>query len=335
MRRPTPLLTPSMRPRPGSRRRLRVAALALLLGVGSATAARAQGGHGIGELPLASEAGATASVAADAVPTPAPPEPAPDERWTSFLPFMAEEAKKRGYELPAPFGFGMIYNYLARDIRVDDVRLAVNGGPEQSVSRFLDLGSNSRVNAAIARLDAWLLPFLDIYLLAGYLNNESTSHGVVTLTTEFPRPRTREYEFTVETGLDGVVAGGGVTLATGYRDFFLTVDANYSQTDIGFADRFSALVGSARAGWNGKVDTVPLRVWLGANYWDTDNTARSTVEVPELGTVDFEADQGPRHPWNPTLGVSTTLGRHFDLVAEYGFNFDDVQIVVAGVTARY
>jgi hypothetical protein len=276
-----------------------------------------------------------ATAASDAALQSTAAAPASDERWTSFLPFMAEEAKKRGYELPAPFGFGIIYNYLARDIRVDDVRLAVNGGVEQPVSRFLDLGSNSRVNAAIARLDAWLLPFLDIYLLAGYLNNESTSHGVVTLTTQFPRPKTREYEFTVETGLDGVVAGGGLTLATGYRDFFLTVDANYSQTDIGFADRFSALVASARAGWNGKVDTFPLRLWLGANYWDTDNTARSTVEVPDLGTVAFEADQGPRNPWNPTIGASTTLAGHFDLVAEYGFNFDDVQIVIAGVTARY
>ncbi|MBK7975127.1 MAG: hypothetical protein IPK07_18200 [Deltaproteobacteria bacterium] len=81
----------------------------------------------------------------------------PDERWTSFLPFVAEEAKERGYGLPAPFGFGMIYNYLARDIRVDDVRLAVNGGPGAVGEPLPRSGLNSRVNAAIARLDAWLL----------------------------------------------------------------------------------------------------------------------------------------------------------------------------------
>ncbi|NJO55359.1 MAG: hypothetical protein HC834_02265 [Rhodospirillales bacterium] len=71
------------------------------------------------------------------------------ERWSSFLPLMAGEATSRGYELPLPFGLSAIYNFIERDIQVDDLRLGLDGGSPQSVSRFVDLGSDSRVNVAL------------------------------------------------------------------------------------------------------------------------------------------------------------------------------------------
>jgi len=71
------------------------------------------------------------------------------------------------------------------------------------------------------------------------------------------------------------MGGGGLTLAAGYRSFFVMGDVNYSQTDIGFDDRFKALIGSVRAGWNGKILDVPVRLWVGGVYWGTRSTARS------------------------------------------------------------
>jgi hypothetical protein len=63
------------------------------------------------------------------------------------------------------------------------------------------------------------------------------------------------------------MGGGGLTVAAGYRDFFFMGDVNYSQTDIGFDDRFRALIGSIRTGWNGKILDVPVRFWVGGVYW--------------------------------------------------------------------
>ena len=258
----------------------------------------------------------------------------PEKRWSSFLPMMKEEALARGYELPLPFGVSVVYNYLARDVKVSDVRIGVDGEPPQSVSRFLDLGSTSDVNAGLLKADAWLLPFLNLYVLGGYIHNESISKGHVTEPRPGPLPP-REFDFTVPTKLDGFVGGGGLTLAAGYQDFFLMLDANYTQTDMGFDDRFRAFVGSARTGWNGKLGSVPTRLWVGGAYWDTANTARSTVDVPAVGRVSFEADQGPRNPWNMVVGGSVVLGRNWDCFLEYGFNFDDVNIVATGLTFRF
>jgi len=36
------------------------------------------------------------------------------------------------------------------------------------------------------------------------------------------------------------------------------------------------------------------------------------VNVPNVGRVSFEADQGPTHPLNPLVGASTTLFRRWD-----------------------
>jgi hypothetical protein len=254
-------------------------------------------------------------------------------RWSSFLPFMAEEATKRGYELPLPFGVSAIYNYIQRDIKVNDLRLGPVGSPPQSVSRFVDLGSTSHVDVGLTRIDAWLLPFLNVYGLLGYVHNKSFTRGIVTLPAIGGGSTT--FDFTAQTTLDGFVGGGGLTLAGGYRDFFVMVDANYSQTDMGFDDRFRALIASARTGWNGKISDVSVRLWLGVMYWDTKNTAKATVDVPGEGLLTFEADQGPKHPWNASVGSSVVLSKHWECFGEYGFNFDDVRLLALGLTFRF
>ncbi len=255
-------------------------------------------------------------------------------RRPSVLPFMAEEAIARGYELPLPFGVSFIYNYISRDIDVDDLRIGFNGAEKQSVSDFVNLGSTSDVNVGLARVDAWLLPFLNVYGLFGYVYNESTTRGTVTLPGPGPLPG-RSFDFSGESELDGFVGGGGLTLAAGYRELFVMADVNYSQTDMGFDDEFKALVASARIGWNGKIADRSMRFWGGVMYWDTYNTAIATVGVSGQGMVSFEADQGPEHPWNASIGTSIGLSRHWDFFAEYGFNFDDVQMFATGLTFRF
>jgi hypothetical protein len=247
---------------------------------------------------------------------------------------MADEARKRGYELPLPFGVSAIYTYIKRDIEVNDLRIGVNGAPVQSVSRFVNLGSTSEVDAGVSRFDAWLLPFVNVYALLGYIHNESNTRGTVTIPSLRP-PGSQTFDFAGETTLDGFLGGAGLTLAAGYRDFFLMADANYTQTDMGFDDRFHALIVSFRTGWNGKLCHVPTRLWVGAMYWDTENTAKATVDVPGVGAVSFEADQGPLHPWNASVGASVAFASHWEGAVEYGFNLRDVQVVAASLTFRF
>jgi hypothetical protein len=252
---------------------------------------------------------------------------------------MAEEARKRGYELPPPFGVSVVYNYLARDIEITDVRLGVNGGPLTSVSQYVDFGARSTVGAVLLKTDAWLLPFLNVYLLAGYIDNVSDTNIAVTLPIPPPLPGSQPIAIKKQTTLHGFVGGGGMTLAGGYKQLFVMADANYTQTDLGFDDSFRAIIVSARAGWNGKLGKTPFRAWLGAAYWDTRNTARGSVEVPGVGTLQFEADQGPKNPWNMTVGATGVVHRRqhhqYELFAEYGWSPGDLVFFAGGLTLRF
>lgn len=270
--------------------------------------------------------------AADATdPASAVEFPAGSKPWASFLPFMSEMATERGYELQLPIGVSGIYNYIQRDIDINGLRIGPAGSPTRNVSRLVNLGSNSEVNVGLTRLDAWMLPFLNVYGLAGYVDNHTVTQGTVSR----PGPRGQTIDILGTTDLNGFVGGFGLTLAGGYKDFFIMGDVNWSQTDLGFDDEFRATVASARAGWNGKISAVPARFWVGAMYWDTANIAKATGELPGHGLIRFEADQGPANPWNASVGASVGLSRHWEWFGEYGFNLDDVRLVVTGIVFRF
>lgn len=259
----------------------------------------------------------------------APPVPQEEPRWSDFLPFLKEEALSRGYQLPLPFGIGTTFTILTgRDIEVNDLKIGVDGAPPTSVSRFVDLGSESDVFNANLKLDAWLLPFLDVYLLLGYVYNESRTNVHVDVGGS-------EFDVDVETDLDGFVGGGGITLAGGYQEFFLVVDSNYSQTDIGFDDRFRALTASLRAGFQGELGGAPAQIWTGVAYWDTANIAKSSTDVPGVGRVAFEADQGPEYPWLLDFGSNVRIAREFELAVDLAFDFHGGMVATIAPIFRF
>ncbi len=261
-----------------------------------------------------------------ALPTPqlslAPPEVGGD----FGLPLLGDEARRAGYELPKPFGFSLIYTDIERDVRVTDVRVGVNGNSVKSVSSFVTLQARTHVNAAVGRFDVYLLPFLNLYGLLGYVNNETHISGTAKLRNGPAIP------IDVTTKIEGPVAGLGLTLAGGYKQAFIALDANRSETNLGFDDRFSATIVTLRTGWNGKVYGNPVRLWTGFTYWDTFATARGTSNA---GGVRFEADQGPTNPWNVVFGAHVTLHENFDLLFELGTNFNDVRVLTGGVSYRF
>jgi hypothetical protein len=236
----------------------------------------------------------------------------------SILPLLAEEATKRGIELPLPFGAGVVFYHLDRDIEISDVRIGVNGAPPTSVSQFAKLSSTSRVNNLNAKLDAWILPFVNVYAIAGYVWNTSDTRIDVALPPLLPGGPTRRHQLTIPTEIQGSVGGVGVTLAGGYGPYFMTYDANLAQADLGFDNRFKAVITSIRGGWNGKAGARPLRLWASVTDWNTFATATGTVADPDGGTIRFEVDQGPayrttygvggQYSWRPWLELAVDGG---------------------------
>ncbi|HEV8245851.1 MAG TPA: hypothetical protein VGP93_08780 [Polyangiaceae bacterium] len=247
-------------------------------------------------------------------------QPAFAQEEARMLPFLGEEARKRGYELPEPFGVGLVYYKLVRDIDVTDLRLGSNGAPPTSVSRYADLGSSTNVDNVNIKADAWLLPFLNVYGIVGKIWNKSDTTVNVTLPPLVPGGASRSFTTTLPTTLEGTVKGVGVTLAGGYESFFGALDVNWAKADLGFDERFKAVIASARAGWNGSADGRPLRAWANLTYWDTAATAKSSVPHPDGGTLNFEVEQGPKHPWTYGIGFSYSPKKWFDFNVDLGMD---------------
>jgi hypothetical protein len=266
---------------------------------------------------------------------PAPSAEAPAQKHRSGLPFMADEALKRGYELPLPFGAGVILTGLKdRKIDVTDVRVGVEGEP-RSVSELATLGSSSNVFNANLRFDTWILPFLNVYAIVGYVHNESDT----TIHAQIPRlgaiPGTIVLDKTVDTSLDGVVGGLGTTVAAGYKAFFFVGDFNYVRSDMGFDDAFTARIASLRAGWQGKAWERSFQVWLGVGSWDTAATATGHVDLDDGRTLKFEADQRPHTKWIYDLGTNVMLSRRWQLIFDVGADFNGGYTLVLGPTWRF
>lgn len=241
-------------------------------------------------------------------------------RWSSFLPLLKDEAVKRGIELPLPFGVATVYYHLDRAIEVTDVRIGRNGAPPTSVSHLAQLSSGSKVDNLDLKIDAWILPFLNVYVLGGYLWNESDTRIDVTLPPLVAGGAGREKVLHVPTSIEGSLGGVGMTVAGGYGPFFLTVDANAAQADLGFDDRFKAVVTSARGGWNGKLGRRPFRAWANVTDWNTFATARATVPDPDGGTLAFEADQGPAYRYTYGVGQQYSFTRRWEFATDVGFD---------------
>jgi hypothetical protein len=238
------------------------------------------------------------------------------------LPFLGDLARDRGIELPLPFGAGVVGYYIDRHIAVTEVRVGRGGAAPSPVSDFAQLAANASVGNLNVKFDVWLLPFVNLYAIAGYVKNESETTLDLTLPPLLPGGEPRSRRLTVPTAMDGSVGGLGATLAGGYGPFFLALDVNAARADLGFDDRFKAVVTSLRTGWNGRVDGRALRVWANATYWDTFATAKGTVEDPDGGgSLSFEVDQGPAHPWTYGAGTQYSARRWLDIAVDLGVDF--------------
>lgn len=254
----------------------------------------------------------------------------------SIFPLLAEEARKRGYELPLPYGAAVVLTGLKdRQIEVTDVRLGLEGNPGTSISDFVHLGSSSDVFNANLKADLFVTPFLNVYGLVGYVHNESDTRADVTISTPGPGGGEVVYERRIQTELDGVVGGLGVALAAGYQNFFLVADASYIQSDLGFDDAFTATIATVRAGYQGKLGGMPLQMWLGVGSWDTAATAVGHTDLPDGSRFIFEADQRPHTKWMYDVGSNIEFSKRFQLVADVGFDFEGGYLLVVGPTWRF
>ena len=247
-----------------------------------------------------------------------------------------------GHELPLPLGisanvFFMEQDMEAQSIAVDIPPLPLPTGPLQlppglpAESAKLE----SRVTTTTAKIDAWLLPFLNVYGVAGYVDGETTASGfsVGGLPPELASLLPNSFAI----AYSGSTYGVGGTLAAGYNQFFASLDANYTESDLDIGDStIEAFVISPRVGITGDLGGLNGALYVGAMYQDVDEQQNGTVKFPIMGTsvpVGYDVISAAKEEWNYLVGANLKASESWNYGIEVGFS--DRTHVMATLNYRF
>jgi hypothetical protein len=253
-----------------------------------------------------------------------------------LLPLGADWAREKGIDLPLPFGVGAFFILMSRDIEVTDVQIQFEGRPKESINDFASFAVRNSTTVGALRLDAWILPLLNLYAMAGYTWTNSNLNARFTIDRIIlPRPPV-VIEIEQDSRVAGPYFGGGGTVVAGYGRWFVLADANYGRTDL---DEFEGSINfwflAARTGWSGKAGRYSWRAWAGAAYLAADRTLTAVVDTESLGEVRVEIDQRPVNPWTAQLGGGLGVGKRFEMILEAGSNFNDAILGVLSAAFRF
>ena len=247
------------------------------------------------------------------------------ERWSDFLPIWGKALREMGYELPLPFGVSASWITMDHGMQANNLSLVING--ESYALNRIDINNmEADSNNMSLRFDVWLLPFLNLYALAGETTGEfSGTVDIPRIPGVIPDPVSVPFEL----DYDGTSVGAGTTIAGGYENFFGVLDINYTETDLDFVlDKAEALTTSVRLGWNGKIKKWNGGFWVGAMHQDIDQRWRFPIVqggLEIIAEVDTEADQSV----NYLLGARWNIIQEVEVMMEYGGFADRKQMLVS------
>lgn len=262
------------------------------------------------------------------------------------LPIWGDEARARGYDIPEPFGVSYGYMNLRQDVVVDKIGFISNSNMDLEKLLHIETGhTRSKNESHVLKLDAWVFPFMNVYGLYGKTKGTSkTNLNNVEARMKLPWgtdwiiPIGKNLPFELE--YEGKTYGGGVTFAGGYNQFFTTLDANYTRTNLDILDGdISALVITPRVGYEFIFDPLisgqgntKIQVWTGAMYQDITQRFKGDISKLDLppdlskwmifapGDTKFDVKQHLAHKWNNIVGARVELTRNFNVLTEVGFN---------------
>ncbi|NLS54532.1 hypothetical protein [Hafnia alvei] len=253
---------------------------------------------------------------------------------SSFLPFWGDEARALGYELPETFGVGVNYMNMRQNIEVDSIKLT---GLPLNLDKLLSIGvghTREKSKTESVKLDAWVLPFLNVYGLVGHTKGTSSTKITSVKLGSFPIKVPSGTSFDLD--FKGTTYGGGATLVGGYENWFSAIDANYTETRFDILDgNISAFTLTPRVGYRfttpglDALHLAPgkLNVWVGSMYQDVQQEFKgklSDLNLPSglAGLAQngrFDVKQHLQSPWNVLVGAQYEITRNFNVLTEIGF----------------
>lgn len=120
--------------------------------------------------------------------------------------------------LAGGLGAGLMAIFMERDIEVTDVSVQFLNQPPESISDRADFEVSNRTRSLATRFDAWVLPFLNVYALAGQATTDTSLRSRIVINRPIAPPI--EVEISDDSSVDGPMLGLGLTAVIGGAAWF-------------------------------------------------------------------------------------------------------------------
>jgi len=281
--------------------------------------------------------------------------------WTRTLPLLGQKVIDKGYDLPLPLGLGMTYVNISQDLNLTDLFVGFNDGDLQRFDFVSFENSTSDTESYQMKVDAWLLPFLNVFGLFGKVDGSVDLDVFLDgnlildrLGTDCSRPIARPplcdpledqvISFPVRAGVDVQTWGFGAVLAGGWNGWFVTIPATvtYAEPKGRVADG-SSLTVTPRVGRLFDLGNLgSLAVFAGGNYLDSDVTIDGSFtfpgdELPGLEglTLDYRIDEQNTDHWNIVTGFNWDISKRLSWSAEYNGFTGSREAFISSLNLRF
>ncbi len=282
---------------------------------------------------------AAAAPAAAAEPAPEPAAEEGESRWSDFLPLNKEMAGDA--DLPLPFGIGVTVYGQEQDMKLkgnisltaatvllqglDPLAYGALTGATSTVTATADR-VESEVDTNLAKIDAWVLPFLNVYGVFGEVDGENKVVNASMVSPTSAAATALIEDAFDKIPIDGDVYGFGAVLAYSKGRWWGTLDYSYTEADLDISSsKIKTYTLSPRIGTTGEVGDLKGSIWIGGMHQDVDEhqTGSVTEDLSAFGlgtpTISYDVKQEAEEEWNFLVGGSLDLSEQFNIAIEGGF----------------
>jgi len=239
------------------------------------------------------------------------------------LPFLKD--KVGDVELPKPWGIGIDLFTMNQDYDISQLAFNLPGAELGNPGGIL---VDSKAQSQTLKLDVWVLPFLNVFAMAGHvkadtavnLSNAQISIGGQALPLGV-----------LDLNYNGLVYGGGLTAAVGGKNWFTSVTATFTDTDLSGDFKTSVKsttiqprIGIIRGNW---------QYYVGGFYLDTEEDHVGAIDLPGLGVIPFAVSLSQQDDWNYSTGVHYVFSKSSEMAFEVGLG--DRQYTLLNYTHRF
>jgi hypothetical protein len=257
-------------------------------------------------------------------------------QWDRALPFLAQKVIDKGFDLPLPYGLGLTVAGVDQEMDLSNLSAGFNGGPLRQFPSVSLNNSETDTQSFQLKLDAWLFPFMNVFVMAGAVKGDFQMDVGIdgnTILNEIGQTcggpiqgplcrllQDRIFTLPIKTDVDAFTYGVGTTLAAGWNNWFvsLPMTANWTEPAGSVADgvaytitpRGGRIVNLGRFG--------NIAAFGGGNWLQSKYTITGTFNVPDSDLdIDYNIDQESRDNWTLLLGFNWDFSRRMGWSFEY------------------